>query len=195
MAPEFQPENETKAWTLTPTPGRVPLSIPLTLVPGEIFQQSVALQFLRTQQVASPDSSSPRAGSHAGIGVIWNVGQPLVAWPEADADGPTHVVVVRGGRDALRSTESKKRGWERGIWRIPHSLQSHPTLLQTQDCVRTSKSRPVLALYLRVPAPNHALHGILIGVDSGTHDQLTRRDTSGQREADSRSTRSTSAPQ
>lgn len=72
-----------------PPRDRVPLSIPVTLVPGEIFHQSVALPFLRTQQVASPDSSSPRAGSHAGIGVIWNVGQPLVAWPEADADGPT----------------------------------------------------------------------------------------------------------
>lgn len=88
----------------------------------------------------------------------------------------------KGEAGALRSTESEKRAWERGIWRIPHSLQSHPTLLQTQDCVRTSMSRPVTALYLRVPAPNKPLHKILIGVDSGAHEQLTKGDTGGQRE-------------
>lgn len=37
--------------------------------------------------------------------------------------------------------------------------------------------RPVLALYPRVPAPNNAVHKILIGVQSGTHDQLTGCDT------------------
>ena len=72
-----------------PPRDRVPLSIPVTMAPGEIFHHSVALQFLRTLQVTSPGSSSRRAGSHAGIGVIWDVGQPLVAWPEAAADGQT----------------------------------------------------------------------------------------------------------
>lgn len=37
--------------------------------------------------------------------------------------------------------------------------------------------RPVLALYLRVPAPNNAVLKILIGLQSGTHDQLTDCDT------------------
>lgn len=55
-------------------------------------------------------------------------------------------------------------------------------------------SRPVLALYLRVPAPNNALHGILIGVDTGTHDQLTRCGTSRQRETDSRNPLNVRAP-
>lgn len=43
-------------------------------------------------------------------------------------------------------------------------------------------SRPVLALYLRVPAPNNCLHEILIGVNGSTHDQLTKGNTGGQRE-------------
>lgn len=41
--------------------------------------------------------------------------------------------------------------------------------------------RPVLGLYLRVPAPNNPIHAILIGVYSRTHDQLTGGDTGGQR--------------
>jgi hypothetical protein len=45
-----------------------------------------------------------------------------------------------------------------------------------------SMLRPVLALYLRVPAPNNTIHETLIGVESGTHDQLTECDTGGQRE-------------
>lgn len=125
---------------------------------------------------------------------IWNVGQPLGACPESDADGPTRWW-WQGEAETHYVAPSLKRGWERGIWRIPHSLQRHPTLLQTQDCVRTSMLWPVLALYLRVPAPNIPIHQILIGVESGTHDQLTGGDIDGRATRDSRSTRSTSAPQ
>lgn len=41
--------------------------------------------------------------------------------------------------------------------------------------------RPVLALYLRVPAANNPPDAMLIGVYSRTHDQLTGGDTCGQR--------------
>lgn len=53
---------------------------------------------------------------------------------------------------------------------------------------------PVLAMYLRVPAPNYALRGVLIGVDSNTHDQLTRCDTGGQRETPVQPARRPRAP-
>lgn len=116
--------------------------------------------------------------------MIWNVEQPLLTWPEVD--GPTWT--SQGDAESRYVARSLKRGWERGIWRIPHSLQSHPTLLQTQDCVRTSMSMPVSALYLCVPAPTHDLHEILIGLGSGTHDQLTKGATNEQTNRDSRAT-------
>lgn len=101
---------------------------------------------------------------------------------EADADGQTRWRSQGDGGTHYVAPSLNREDGNVGFWRIPHSLQSHPTLLQTQDCVRTSRSRPVLDLYLRVPAPSSPLREVLIGVDSGTHDQLTEGDTSGQRE-------------
>lgn len=56
-------------------------------------------------------------------------------------------------------------------------------------------SKPVLPLYLRVPAPNFALHGILIGVNRSTHDQLTGRDTDAQGETPAQPAQRPVAPQ
>lgn len=108
MAPKFQPENETEPERADPH-ARQGSSFN-SRNPGsrrEIFHQSCALHFLRTQQVTSASGPSPRAGSHAGIGVIWSVGQPLVAWPGGGRGRTNSVEVARGRRDALRSTESK----------------------------------------------------------------------------------------
>lgn len=121
MAPKFQPENETEPGRRTPTRQGSSFntrnygsrrdfspfcrSSILTYSPGH-----VPWQLKSTGRVACRNRSDLEC-------------RTTTRCLARGSRGRTNSVVVAGeGRDALRSTESEKRGWERGIWRIPHSL-------------------------------------------------------------------------
>lgn len=91
------------------------------------------------------------------------------------------MVVARERRRTLRSTESKKR---MGTWDLAHSPQSAEPSHASPD-PRLRQDLDVKARLSSVPpctCTNYDLHEILIGVDSGTHDQLTKGDTAEQTE-------------
>lgn len=114
--------------------------------------------------------------------MIWNVGQPLVAWPEADADGPTRWWSQGEAGTHYVAPSLKRKDGNVGFGAFPTVCKAIPRFSRPKIASgppSRCRSWPCTSEYLRQTTP---LHETLISVDSGTHEQLTSCDTGGQRE-------------